>query len=88
VVDLAIIAVLVKEIPAPLNVLAGPGTPPVVRLGELGVARVSVGSKLALAAYDLARRATRELLAGGGYPEPAGGLNHAELNQVLSRATA
>jgi 2-methylisocitrate lyase-like PEP mutase family enzyme len=48
----------------PLNVLAGAGTPPIRRLQELGVARVSVGSGLARAAMGITRRIAQELYSG------------------------
>jgi 2-methylisocitrate lyase-like PEP mutase family enzyme len=51
----------------PLNVLAAPGTPPIRRLQELGVARVSAGSGLARAAMGLTRRIAWELKAGGTF---------------------
>jgi 2-methylisocitrate lyase-like PEP mutase family enzyme len=35
---------LVKAVEGPINILAGPGTPPVAELARLGVARVSFGS--------------------------------------------
>jgi 2-methylisocitrate lyase-like PEP mutase family enzyme len=39
-----IIGRLVKAVEGPLNILAGPGTPPVTELAGLGVARISFGS--------------------------------------------
>jgi len=46
-------------------VLAGPAAPSVPELAKLGVARVSLGSSVAEAAYAVARGAARELLAEG-----------------------
>ncbi|HEY8313900.1 MAG TPA: isocitrate lyase/phosphoenolpyruvate mutase family protein [Candidatus Baltobacteraceae bacterium] len=46
----------------PLNVLAGPATPPLATLRELGVARVSVGSGPALRILGLTRAIARGLL--------------------------
>ena len=51
----------------PLNVLVGEGTPPIPRLWELGVARVSVGSGLARAAMGMTRRIAQELKTSGSY---------------------
>ena len=82
-VDPATISTLVAEIPAPLNILAGPGAPPIGELGALGVARVSLGSALAEAAYGLVRRATEELLRTGGYTELDGALDYGEVNALL-----
>lgn len=84
VTDPATITALVGRVPAPLNVLAGPGAPAVAELGRLGVARVSVGSKLALAAYGLVRRGAAELLTAGGYGPLTDGLTYDEVNALLS----
>jgi 2-methylisocitrate lyase-like PEP mutase family enzyme len=69
VLDLATIAVLTERIGAPVNVLAGYGAPPIAELASAGVARVSLGSSVAMAAYRLAARATEELLTKGTYDE-------------------
>jgi 2-methylisocitrate lyase-like PEP mutase family enzyme len=63
------IAHVVEEVGCPLNVLALPGTPTVPELASVGVARVSVGSLLAWAAYGALATAARELL--GSAPRPA-----------------
>ncbi|MFE1790684.1 isocitrate lyase/phosphoenolpyruvate mutase family protein [Streptomyces sp. NPDC059525] len=83
VTDPAVIAELARAIDAPLNVLVGPGAPSVAELGALGVARVSLGSGVAEAAYAVARRAAEELLAGGTYGSLAGALPYSELNALL-----
>ncbi|MCP2169077.1 isocitrate lyase/PEP mutase family protein [Goodfellowiella coeruleoviolacea] len=67
VVDPATVADLVKQVAAPLNVLAGPGAPAVPDLAALGVARVSLGSGIAEAAYAVARRSAEEMLRTGTY---------------------
>lgn len=51
----------------PLNILATKGTPPLPRLKELGVARVSVGSGLARAALAHARRIAIDMRTTGGF---------------------
>ncbi len=76
---------LADGIDAPLNVLVGPGAPPVAELAALGVARVSAGSSVALAAYAVVRRAARELLDTGTYGAQTGGLGYGELNSLLTR---
>jgi len=83
VTDPETIAVLVREIQAPLNVMAGPGSPTVDELGDLGVARVSVGPAITLAAYAAIRTATRELLTHGTYR--ALGTGFAEIDELMSR---
>jgi 2-methylisocitrate lyase-like PEP mutase family enzyme len=49
------IRVLVAEAGAPINILVRPGVPPVSRLAELGVARVTFGSGLMRTAVRTAR---------------------------------
>lgn len=78
---------LADGIDAPLNVLVGPGAPPVAELAALGVARVSAGSSVALAAYAVVRRAARELLDTGTYGEQTGGLGYGELNSLLEQGS-
>jgi len=88
VTDLVTVSALARAIGAPLNILVGPGAPTVEELAELGVARVSVGSSIALAAYALAQRGIRELLTAGTYASLVGGLSYHEVNRLLARRTA
>ncbi|GCB44228.1 isocitrate lyase/phosphoenolpyruvate mutase family protein [Streptomyces sp. NL15-2K] len=85
-VDPGTVKLLVDGVDAPLNVMAGPGAPPVAELAALGVARVSVGSGIAQAAHALVRRAARELLGAGTYGTLAGGLDYGEANALLGQA--
>lgn len=82
-VDPETVKLLVEGVDGPLNVLGGPGAPPVAELAALGVARVSVGSSIAQAAHALVRRAARELLDAGTYDALAGGLDYGELNTLV-----
>ena len=84
--DLVTIAALVESINGPLNIMAGPGSPPVQQLEELGVARVSLAVNVALAAYSTGRRAARETLEQGTYFSMDGGLTFPEMNALLDRA--
>jgi 2-methylisocitrate lyase-like PEP mutase family enzyme len=85
VTDPALIAVLVEKIPAPLNVLTGPGGPTVAELAALGVARVSTGSAVAEAAYSVAHRAAREAYAAGTWTALAGAdLDYGAVNRLLA----
>ena len=66
------ISTLVKEINAPINILANPGIggglPPSVReLQDLGVARLSLGSSLMKAALALIKKVADELSKKGTY---------------------
>jgi 2-methylisocitrate lyase-like PEP mutase family enzyme len=83
VLDPAALAELVKGVPAPLNVLAGHGAPSIDELAVLGVARVSVGSSIASAAYAAVRRSAHELLTDGTYESLADRIPHPELNALF-----
>ncbi|WP_398691569.1 isocitrate lyase/phosphoenolpyruvate mutase family protein [Streptomyces atratus] len=74
---------LVDSQPLPVNVLAGPGAPPVSELAGAGIARISAGSSIAEAAYALVRRAAHELLEKGTTTELEGGFDYATLNALL-----
>lgn len=70
--DKATIATLVKEINAPINILANPGhgagMPPSIReLQDLGVARVSLGSGMMKATLALIKKVADELRDKGTY---------------------
>ncbi|WP_329204947.1 isocitrate lyase/phosphoenolpyruvate mutase family protein [Streptomyces sp. NBC_00683] len=82
--DTATIAALAADISVPLNVMAGPGAPAVAELGALGVARVSLGSGVAQAAYAAARRAAQELFGTGDYGSLAEAMAFPELNGLFS----
>ncbi|MBD0689851.1 isocitrate lyase/phosphoenolpyruvate mutase family protein [Streptomyces sp. CBMA123] len=83
VADPETIAALVAAVPAPLNVLAGPGSPSVAELAKLGVARISLGPGLARVAYAAVRRAAEEVYASGTYTSLDGGLTYPELNGLF-----
>jgi 2-methylisocitrate lyase-like PEP mutase family enzyme len=85
VADAETIAALADGIPVPLNVLAEPGTPTVAALGRLGVARVSLGSAVAEAAYAVARRAARDMIERGTYDGVlTDAIPYPELNGLLA----
>ena len=65
--DAATIGELARGIRGPVNILGGPGTPPVAELAALGVRRVSVGSGVMRATLGLTRRAAAELRERGTY---------------------
>jgi len=88
VVDIRTIAELVKAIEGPLNIMAMPGAPSAKQLGEIGVARVSVGPWIAQAALATAQRAARELIEQGTYTSLEASLPFAELNAMFAEGTA
>lgn len=67
VTDMPTLSQLVQSVEGPLNVLAGPGMPPVADLQHIGIARLSVGSAIMRATLALARDAADELLQKGTY---------------------
>ncbi len=69
--DASAIAGLVKAIPGPINILAGPTTLSIPELAQLGVARVSFGSGLMRATLARLRRIAHELLEHGTYTSMA-----------------
>ncbi|MEM7585147.1 MAG: isocitrate lyase/phosphoenolpyruvate mutase family protein [Acidobacteriota bacterium] len=83
VADAATIASLVAGIDAPLNVMAGPGSPTVQELAELSVARVSLGPGLTLGAFGWIERVAREVLANGTYDHLGQGLTYPEANEIF-----
>lgn len=83
VVKAEIVAALVSAIDAPVNIMTGPGAPPVGELAALGVARVSLGPAIPEAAYAVARRAAREMLTTGTYTAIAEALDYRELNALM-----
>ena len=82
VADAATIAALVGALDGPLNVLAGPATPPVGELERLGVRRVSVGSGPMRATLGLVRRMAEELRRDGTYAF-GGALAYDEAQRLL-----
>ena len=60
-----IIGCIVKEVKAPISILAGPQSPSVSELQDLGVARVSYGSGFTKAAITGAKRLAQEILEKG-----------------------
>lgn len=76
---------LAREIAGPINMLAGPKTPPVPELEALGVARLTVGGGIARAAYTLTRQAAAELRDDGTFGFTENTYTNAELNALLDR---
>jgi 2-methylisocitrate lyase-like PEP mutase family enzyme len=83
--DRGTIAALVREVGGPLNVLAGPGCPPVPELETLGVRRLSLGSGVMRATLGLVRRIAAELQGPGTFTTLLGDQvpPHAEVNRLL-----
>ncbi len=84
--DSETISRLVRDLGCPLNILAGPGSPPVPELEKLEVARVSLGSGPMRATLGLVRRLAEELKMTGTYAALEGAPSHADVNRMLGRA--
>lgn len=84
-VDLDVLAELVKVAPLPINAMAGPGAPSVAEFASAGVRRVSVGTAISQAAYTVASRAAAELLTAGTYTELAEALDFGSINAAFAR---
>ena len=81
--DVATVTALAAAVPAPLNVMAGPGAPSVRELAAAGVARISLGPGPALAAYGALRDGVAELYRTGSYDGLAGTLTYPEANALM-----
>jgi len=81
--DPSVIGRLVQELGHPVNILAGPGSPPIPELQKLGVARVSMGSSTMRATLGLLRRIVEELKTTGTYQTLEGAPSHDEMNRLL-----
>ena len=87
VTDEQTIATLTKEIPGPVNILANASAPPVSRLAELGVARVSVGGAAMAHALAQFRTAAKQTFENGTFTFAANRISHAELNALFSASS-
>jgi 2-methylisocitrate lyase-like PEP mutase family enzyme len=80
------IGLLVQTLKFPINILAGAGAPPIARLRELGVRRVSVGSGIMRTAMGATRRAAQELKRNGTYAAMLeGAIPYEEANRLFDR---
>jgi 2-methylisocitrate lyase-like PEP mutase family enzyme len=74
----------VQDTQCPVNILVGTGSPQVMELEKLGVARVSIGSSAMRATLGLVKRIGDELRATGTYTSLEGGIPYADVNRMLS----
>ncbi len=85
--DRETITILVKEIDAPVNLIAGERTPPLPELEEIGVARVSFGPRPMRAALALVRAVAREWRDTGTYSQMLrNALSYEEINGMFDRS--
>jgi 2-methylisocitrate lyase-like PEP mutase family enzyme len=84
--DKKTIPILVKEIDAPINIIAGETTPPIPELQDMGVARVSVGPRPMRAVLSLLRKIAKELMTTGTYKLMSESfISYSEANQWFTR---
>ncbi len=82
--DLESMTGLVREIDAPVNVVAGGSTPAMAKLAEIGIARVSLGPRVMRAALGLYREIAREILDYGTFTRMTkDALSYEETNSLL-----
>ena len=80
------IATLVKEIDAPINIVAGATTPPIHELQDMGVSRVSLGPRPMRSMLRLLRKIAKELATTGTYKLMSEStITYAEVNQWFPR---
>jgi 2-methylisocitrate lyase-like PEP mutase family enzyme len=75
---------IVPALDGPLNLLAFPGIPTTPELERLGVARLSVGTRLTLNAMSVLKKAAAELLSTGSYESMlVGDITFADANRLM-----
>jgi 2-methylisocitrate lyase-like PEP mutase family enzyme len=76
---------IVPALQGPLNLLAFPGIPTIPELQRLGVARLSVGTRLTLGAMSVLKNTAGELLNAGSYDSMlAATVTYAEANRLMA----
>ena len=80
-----VIGRVAKEVQAPISILAGPQSPSVSELQDLGVARVSYGSGFLKAAIGATRRLAKEILESGTVTALKEGMQTPEINTLVAR---
>jgi 2-methylisocitrate lyase-like PEP mutase family enzyme len=80
-----IIGRLAKEVKAPISILAGPQSPSVSELQDLGVARVSYGSAFLKAAISGAKNLAQEILEKGTCNLLKDGVQTPEITALVAR---
>jgi 2-methylisocitrate lyase-like PEP mutase family enzyme len=74
-----------KEVKAPISILAGPQSPSVSELQDLGVARVSYGSGFMKAAITGTKRLAQEILEKGTCSLLKDGMQTPEINALVAK---
>ncbi len=78
------VAKLVAELDAPVNIMGRSGLPDLSQLEGIGVARVSLGTRLATLAWSAAHEAARALRQSGRFENLDGAVDYAHMQQFFS----
>lgn len=82
--DLPTMKVLVDEINAPLNIIAGAITPSLAQLKEIGVTRVSLGPRHMRATFALLKKIANEIMSQGTFSyTTAEMMSYSEVNTMF-----
>jgi 2-methylisocitrate lyase-like PEP mutase family enzyme len=82
--SIEIIETLRAEIPCPINLLVGQTTPPLSKLSEIGIERVSCGSAPFRATITLLKEMSQEILDQGEFKRMTDGtLSYHELSKLI-----
>jgi len=79
------IGTVAKEVKAPISILAGPQSPSVSELQDLGVARVSYGSGFMKAAISGTKKLAQEILENGSCHLLKDGVQTPEINALVHK---
>jgi 2-methylisocitrate lyase-like PEP mutase family enzyme len=82
-IDMETVGRLAKAIPAPINIVARAGAPPVAELQKLGVARVTIASGATLAVMSLIKTIGDDLRATGTYDGIGHSMNRPEAQKLF-----
>ena len=83
--DAGILENLVRTFNAPVNVAARPGLPDMAELARLGIARVSLATRLTTIAYSAADTALRNVFASGRFDTLQSTLTHPDMQRLFDR---
>ena len=84
--DPGLIAVALRELAAPLNILAAPGGPTVLELETMGVMRISLGGAPQRAALGALARVAAEVREHGTYHALSEAIGSNELDALVTAA--
>ncbi|TAM30999.1 MAG: isocitrate lyase/phosphoenolpyruvate mutase family protein [Rhodanobacter sp.] len=83
--DIAVLEAFVRELDAPVNVGARPGLPGLDELARIGVARVSMATRLATIALGAADAAAQAVRSSGGFDRLESTLGHADAQRLFAQ---